>query len=454
MPFSFRFSSQFGGDPVSNSSIIPRKRTINLRGIRFANKKAGVDYEFGSAESNRVNSTVNVLFESSDKNSLSGVIGNRFANRRPLIPKGGFFIDPNPPSSAPSLFRSAAPIPFTSAGPLGINRVYTVPFPFPSDAANIAISGSNRMYNAGVGADVTSSMAVYTSDGTGNPSTPSLLDFTLALPGDGRFATQALGNLPLGVDNKLVFLYNFPDPIFGHGLGTDLGNYTESNLTVDPPPTITGPNSNPNFWFDFSYETRKRKIVVLGDSISGGYTTGGSVGFLSASWNLFAAENDCAVSIQSVVQYGSLLTFGSPGTYPFLWDTLSDIVPGNEVVIQLGTNDLNYNDLPTMLTALQAIIAKLQTLGSGPIYAWTIPPQAGYPGTEVARTGFNSTVLSTYVSLGIAGVYDAAASRFAGGIADVVDPSLMDGLFDSGDLTHPNLAGQVQIKNGWRAVLP
>lgn len=452
------FSFQIGGDPVDQSSIIPKKSRLSGRGIRFANRKTTGDYTCFSADHTRVNSTVNVLSDPSDKKSLSGVIGNRFANRRPLIPKDGFFVDLNPPFSGSPvppvgfLFRSPTPIPTGVNGPLGLNRTYTIPFPFPSDAQDLVLSGTNRTYTATI-ADVTSSIVVYTSDGTGNPQLPSLLDFTLNLPGLGNFNAQSLGNPTRGVDNKLVFLYSWPDPTYGFASNCDLGNYTESTLIVDPPPAITGPNPNPNFWFTFEYKTSKRKIVVLGDSIAGGYTTNSSVGFLSSSWNLLQAQEDFAVSIQSVVQYGSLLNFSDFIGLPYLWDTIEDILSGSDVVLQLGTNDLNYNNLATMQSSLQNLIAHLQSFDCGNIYAWTIPPQAGYPGTEVARTGYNSWLKANYVSLGLVGVYDAAANFTQGGLAELFDSTLLKFSFDSGDATHPNLAGHVQIMNGWLAVI-
>jgi len=121
-------------------------------------------------------------------------------------------------------------------------------------------------------------------------------------------------------------------------------------------------------------------------------------------------------------------------------------------VIQLGTNDLAYNNLVTMQTSLQTIITHLQGLVVGDIYAYTVPPDAAFPAANATRVAYNAWLKANFVLLGLAGVYDAAAAQASGGLASNTDANALFALYDVGDGTHLSVVGQVALKNGWLTV--
>jgi lysophospholipase L1-like esterase len=350
------------------------------------------------------------------------------------------------------LFRSSTPVPVGSTSPVGVTRVYTAPMILPRDVGAFTLRGANRTYAAGAGASVTVDFANYSSDGAGSP-TGTLLTSLLSktLPGDGTVATIGQMRAAPGSDKRTVLQFNFPNPTFSHIFPTlTFGQYAESTSDVTTIPTFTGTNPDPVYWLWLEYLTSKRRIVVIGDSISAGY----ACGWDNAAWNQLAASKDIAVCIEGVVQYGSYLNF-DPSTNPALWDMLADIIPGADVVVQLGTNDLNYNDLPTMENAAKLLFAYIRRFSPRTLRGWTVFPAAGYPGTDTVRTSFNADFLANFKAWGLDGVYDAAASRLATvpGMADDVNPLVMYSGYDSGDGSHPNTAGQTVIASAWTKAL-
>lgn len=352
------------------------------------------------------------------------------------------------------LFRSTTPIPTSGpTAPVGATRVYTLPVFLPLDVSGIRVRAANRGYQVAAAPSAAINFALYTSDGAELPTGPSFADFSLTLPGDGSVVSSALFPVTNGPDGKIVIVYSFPDPNFCSTSHVLLGQYADGTTVVDPVPGVwTGVNPNPNFWFEIEYKTIKRKFIVLGDSISVGYSTGTAVGFNVAAWSVIQSDDNLATDIEGVVQFGSLQNFADDVTYPYLWDELV-IDSQTKFVIQLGTNDLAYNDLATMQTALQAIITKIQNLGATEIYAWTVPPQAAFAGTDVTRAAYNAWLIANAGALGLTAVYDAAADSASFGLATIGDPNTLDPSFDSGDGTHPNTAGQSQIMIGWEQLI-
>lgn len=350
------------------------------------------------------------------------------------------------------IFRQSTPIPQTGpAGPVGVNRVHSIPFRIPTDVTSVKLNGANRRYDSAAGSSVVLDHAMYRSDGTGDPTGSSFSTLTgRTIPGDGTFYSSPSIAVTRGTDNKIVPLFSFPNPVFVSSPNTDIGKYADATTTVDPPPVWTSGSGTSVFWWELEYDTAKRPFVVLCDSNGVGYS-GISVGFKNAAWNLLADANDWAVDIRGVVQFGSLQHFADTGTYPYLHDRQS--YSGSDAVIQLGTNDLNYNNLATMQASLISLIAYVKSRGVKRIYAWTVPPQTSFPGTDTVRTAYNSWLLSVYVSLGITGVYNAAAAQSAGGVADNSNPNILFAAYDSGDGTHLSLAGQQRVRDGWALVV-
>lgn len=360
--------------------------------------------------------------------------------------------------NSPVAWRSSLPVPMTSGGPGAGNRVYHVPFRTPSDVSSLTnLRGANRLWNGGTGSAVTIDAALYASDGTGiatGSATSSVS--SVSLPGNGTMATLGSSmSITRGTDGRSVLVHSFPDPVYANSIGNDNGNYTTGTLTVNPAPAITGANPSPVFWFNYGYTTSKRRIVVIGDSIAGGYSPDSSVGWDNAAWNRLMQSQDWAVDVQSVVQYGSLANYAAFATYPALWDQIDDILTNAyALIVQLGTNDLNYLNLSTMQTSLQAIIAHGVAQGVSKILTWTIPPQTGYSDPSNIRGQYNTWLRANRVSLGLYAIYDAAAAQSAGGIADNSTQTSIYAGYATVDNTHPSIAGQTQIAAGWLAALP
>lgn len=361
---------------------------------------------------------------------------------------GSAFIAGTVSGAESTLFRSFAPIPTQDNGPVSVNRIYTIDLFVPSDVTTIKVRGSNRTFNGSLGTDASTNIALYASDGSGNPTGSSTGDGYLILAGDGTVNTTVSLPVTRGSDGKVIMVYSFPNPSFVNTV-VQIGLYNDSTTTVDPlPGGWSGPNPDSNFWLEFEYDTAKRKIIVLGDSISVGYNSS----FEVAAWNDLAADKDFGIGIEGVVQYGSYQNFADYSGFPFLWDEITPILPGNDVVLQLGTNDLAYNDLSAMQTVVADLITHLNLFDCGNIYAWTIPPQQGYPGTDSTRTAFNLWLKQNQAALGIYGIYDAAAPQNQGGLADNSNSNALYSSFDSGDGTHPSATGHIQIKTGWEVV--
>lgn len=356
----------------------------------------------------------------------------------------------------PVIFRSTGPVPNTGPlGPVGVQRVYTAPMLLPGDATNLVVGMANRSYSSNATIAITSSLAVYRSDGFGNPTGSSLNDSVMVLPAGGMFASSTTMATPTsGTDKKIVLLYSFNDPgQFFYSAGTDLGQFTNSTLTVDPPPVPAGSNPNPNHWIDLQYKTTARRIIVLGDSISVGYSVNSSVGFTGSAWNKIMSTNGYAVNIIGSVFVGSYSNFAASGSNPNLWNRITDIMSGSDVVFQLGTNDLSYANATQMLGNFQQVYSGSVKNGARRIYAWTVPPQQGYTGAETERNTWNSYIRLKFASMGLSGFYDAAQPFASGGLASNTVTSSLATSLDSGDGTHPNVAGQNFMASGWTSVL-
>lgn len=351
-----------------------------------------------------------------------------------------------------STFRIFAPVPTDGpSGPFGIQRVASMSWYVPSDVqgANLKIRGANRSWLAGSGTSVVGmNFALYASDGADKPTGASLGDRTITLPGNGTVnATTNIGPVNRGSDGKVVVLYDLNDPVVMNTI-INYGFYVSGTLVVDPPPALTGGVNGATFWFELEFDTNKDLYQVFGDSIANAY----SVGYELSSWNLFAAQFDAAVCIEAMVTVGDYERFANNVGIPFLYDEITPNARAHAIG-QLGTNDLSYANLVTMQQKATACVALWKSLGYADVSLWTIPPQQGYPGTEAIRLAFNAWLRANYISLGVRCIYDAAASQANGGLASNGDPAVMAAAFDSGDGTHPNAAGQVQIKNGWIAAL-
>jgi len=350
--------------------------------------------------------------------------------------------------------RSASPI-STSTGstPEAGGRVYAQPYYLPSDVTSFSVRVGNRTYTAGV-ASFTANIAAYTSDGTGQPTGSSLATFnSVTVPGDGTIVSVGPFPATRGSDGKVVVLFGVPQGTsVSYDANVQFGYYVAGTTTVSSNSGGWGANAGATFCVHPEYSTARRQIVMLGDSISVGYSTGTPVGFENVAGNLIAAHKDWAFDIEGIVQIGSLSSFSNFAGNPFYWDE-EKWSSNPDLIINLGTNDIPGQSLSTMQANLATIISHFQSLSSGRIYASTIPPQAAYADAGNVRTGYNSWLLANYAGQGITAVRDRAAKQNVGGLADNTTGTALFASYDIGDGTHITAAGNVQEQTGWEAIL-
>jgi len=255
------------------------------------------------------------------------------------------------------------------------------------------------------------------------------------------------------MDGRVVVLLGMAQgetPTFeGHCVS---GFYITGTSTVDPAPgPFVSVNTGSIMVVHLEYNSAARHIVVIGDSLTVGYDTSDTLEWNQTAFQLIAANRVWSVDVEGVPGFGSLQHSADFVTYSNLWDEA--LVAGADGVIDLGTNDLAYNDLTTMQTALQGVIAHFQALGAINLYAATIPPNAAFVGANATRLAYNTWLLANYVGLGLVAVRDRAAKQVDGGLADNANTNILYAPYDTGDGTHINAAGNVQEQTGWEAIL-
>jgi len=351
-------------------------------------------------------------------------------------------------------FRLATPI-CTSSGviPEVGGRIYAQPLYVPSDVTSVNVRIANRTNSAGV-ASFTSNIALYTSDGTGQPTGSALAVFNgVTIPGDGTVLSVGPFPVTRGSDGKVVALWSVPQSTSLATMNNDqYGYYVTGTNNVSTNPGGWGVNSGATACVHLELITSKRLLVMIGDSISVGYSAGAGVGFEKTAGNLIAAHKDWALDVEGIVQIGSLGSFANFAGNPFFWDE-EKWSSNPDLLINLGTNDIPGQSLSTMQANLATIISHFQSLSSGRIYASTVPPQLAYADAGNVRTGYNSWLLANYAGQGITAVRDRAAKQNVGGLADNTTGTTLFASYDTGDGTHINIAGNAQEQTGWEAIL-
>lgn len=361
------------------------------------------------------------------------------------------------PARASVAARSGNPIPNGSGTtPEAGGRVYAIDMYVPGDVSTLNVRLANRTWTVGVGSSITGNVAVYASDGSGKPTGSAFATFTgVTIPGDGTVTSVGpFNSITRGVDGKVVVLVGMPQGATPSLCGNvQLGYYVTGTSTVSPAPGAwTGVNPSSVLWVDLDYSTQWRRIVVLGDSITVGYSATGTATWEFSAFQMIAADKNINVDAKGVPLNGSLASFAAFGTNTFLWD--EEKWSGNpDVLIDLGTNDIPGQNATTMKTNLQTIITHVQGLTTGRIWAATIPPQTAYADAGNVRVTYNTDLKANYVSYGLTGVRDRAASQATGGLADNSTQTTLYSAFDAGDGTHLSTSGQAQERTGWETLI-
>lgn len=336
-------------------------------------------------------------------------------------------------------FRGAFPIAYTTATNGATPTVYTRPFYVPSDVAAVVPLARNAYGGGPVGSSFSSNLALYKSDGTGAPTGTALQTWAAqTIPGDGTDWSGGSVSITRGTDGKIVFLESLPANQLTAIAVTTLthGTYSANTATVSPPPAPTASDPSPIGWIHFDYNTTKRRIIVIGDSISAGVNS--STGFeISFPYQLMVLR-DYAVAQLSL-----------PGSQLVQWQAYASTSAawwadgrwfGADVWIQVGVNDITGN-IPSALEGwFTTIVQRLRAIGAHRIYANTIAPNNAT--NESTRTAYNAWLRAN--SLNLDGIADFAAAQSTGGLADNSTGAALYSTFDSGDHLHWSDAGQTQ----------
>jgi len=170
--------------------------------------------------------------------------------------------------------RSSGPIPDATGTFGGSAAVIAYAIPVPSDATAFYVRLSNRTgISNGTGVNVTSNVAVYQSDGTGLPTGAALGSWTSqTVPGNGTELVLGPISVTRGTDGNVVVLYSIPAGVtYADARFQSWGAYVLGTTTVNPAPGGWTPNFTDGvLWITTEFTTAKRRIIVLGDSISVG----------------------------------------------------------------------------------------------------------------------------------------------------------------------------------------
>ncbi len=350
-----------------------------------------------------------------------------------------------------SVVAVSGPIPDATGAFGGASAVLAYAIKVPSDATQFFLKCSNRTgTGGGVGSNIASNIAVYQSNGAGLPTGPSLGTFNAqTVPGNGTELTLGPIAVTRGTDGCIVVLYSIPALAnTSQAQFQTWGAYVNGTTTVDPAPGGWTPYTLGLLWLVPQFITAKRRVVVLGNSISVGASPVAPPGFLACAWNNIANDKGYCMAIFG--QSGTRLNqWADPATYPALWT--DELFTGADAYIELGVNDLATDTAAQMEASLTVIVNHVRASGAVNVYANTIAPDSTYIGADAQRLLYNAFVRAN--SLGLAGVVDLAKSQATGGMANNGDPTLLFAGFDAGDGIHWNAAGHLQAAAAIEAVI-
>jgi hypothetical protein len=336
-------------------------------------------------------------------------------------------------------FRGAWPIPFQTEVNGATPTVYTRPFYLPSDVTSITPLIRNAYSAGGVGNSFLSNVALYKSDGTGAPTgTAFMVWAAVTIPGDSTDWNGGSVSITRGADGKIVELESLPAGTTVSSSVTPLvhGTYSSNTSTVNPPPAPNAADPTPITWHHFDYQTSKRRIIVIGDSICAGAVS--ATGFeISFPYQVMVSK-DYALA-QLCLPGSALSQWAAFTTTSAAW-WADGRFAGADGWLQAGVNDIGGGSPSTMEANATTIVNHLRALGINKIYANTIAPTNG--ANEATRTAYNTWLLAN--SLNLTAVADFAKAQNVGGLADNADLTKLFAAYNSGDNLHWTDAGHTQ----------
>jgi hypothetical protein len=172
-----------------------------------------------------------------------------------------------------STFRVQTPFPNTVNANGPTPTVYVAPIYIPSDVTQFTLHMANTWNQGATGDSALTgvNIAIYRSDGTGLPTGSPLSEWdNQTIPSDGTdWIAPGPTTATRGTDGKVVLVHSAPATTsVAYTLSCNHGTYTANTSTVNPVPSPTGGDPNPICLMHYEFVTSRRRIVVLGDSIS------------------------------------------------------------------------------------------------------------------------------------------------------------------------------------------
>lgn len=347
-----------------------------------------------------------------------------------------------------TLASFSLPIPNTTNVGLGADLLVAFPFWVPPDASAVTIKMSNRYLagsGGGVGNSLTTDVAIYASNGSGAPTgSPIVKWLAQVIPGDGSELTVGTFTPTRGGDGKVVIVYGIPDATTrADATAQNYGLFATGTLTVDPlPGGWSGACPYGFLWVSPSFQTTRRKIYVLGDSISIGVS---GPGYDGSAWVQIGPHKD-VIMCMSGCGGSTLAHRAQSSTFSELWTDIE--IDGNDFYIEAMVNSLT-SGLASMQADFTTLVGYLRSNGANLIYSQTCAPMGGFfpgPTVETTRTDWNTWMLAN--SLGLDGIVDIDLT--------MRDPSAHANLlaaYDCGDLIHWSVAGHAAAKTAIEAVV-
>lgn len=323
-------------------------------------------------------------------------------------------------------------------------NVFIRPYYIPSDVTSATLRAANSYAsqngsNLNGGNPIVSNLALYASDGSGNPTgSPLGLWNGSTIPSNGNFFSAPSVPITRGSDGKVVTCMSSPaSGTIGYQLSVQHGTVHTGSTSVFPAPTgIT--DTSPAFWMQLDFETNRPRMILFGDSISVGY----NASFEQSAWNRFGAASDWAVDVNAFGGASLAVFITDYVNFKGLWN--SKFSTASYMWVQLGVNDIGAG-APNMESYMTTLISDIRASGfTGPIYGNTLAPQDAYSDPSSAtRFAYNAWVRSQVGGLFTA-VADFAVAQSSGGLASNSDLTVLYAAYDSGDGIHWNVAGHTQ----------
>lgn len=332
--------------------------------------------------------------------------------------------------SLADIANTAVPVPLTFAFPVWL----------PPDVAqvrlhiaNLDVTGTAAAVSAATGVDV----AFGTSNGANGYSGSPTKYLSNTIPNDGSYYTTPWTNVTRGLDGKIIVALAIPAgrDLMGTASGIVWGLRSQTSNSVDPLPGGMIANVSMPYTMHLEFITSAKRVVVLGDSLAVGYTTGNTVTIEQDAF--YRTGPDYGYSVDDSGIPNSTLAQWSDPTRPHYTD--QQIYNGAYCIIEVGINDLPSYTLVQYQNAILAKAAALKAAGAVKVFVMTPTPSTTYAAEETLRQSWLTWLRAGSIA-NVDGIIDADAA-----LRDPANHAQLLATYDSGDGTHWNAAGHAQV---------